>query len=469
MNSLLKKFFGFSIGPLISTFISVITVPITTYFIVPSEYGKASLFVTIQSIMLMIIYLGFDQSYVREYNEVEDKHKLLINCLILPLFISLCILIFFPWYYKILSKWLFGDIYVLPIFLFAISLIFVTFERFILLSIRMEEKAVLYSSISILLKLANFVMTFVFIFILQYRNFLTVVYSNLLGQMFIDIILIIAYRKRVTVHIKYIDVNYVNKLLKYGAPLAVVSIIGYLLNSIDTIFLKYLSTYEELGYYSVAARITGFLSMIQNAFSSFWAPVSFRWYKENKPIRYYEHVGNSLCMGMSFLTALIILFKELLPIFISSSYKNSLTIIPFLLFYPLMYTLGITTELGMQFQRKSYLSLYISIITLIINIILNIVLIPIFGARGAAFATGISYIIFFWSKTIVSRNLWKRFEIKCYLFSTIILVIMALWNTFINNEFTLIFNLLIIFLLIIFYRKVILYWIKIFLGRKKNA
>ena len=469
MNSLLKKFFGFSIGPLISTFISVITVPITTYFIAPSEYGKASLFVTIQSIMLMIIYLGFDQSYVREYNEVEDKHKLLVNCLILPLFISLCILIFFPWYYKILSKWLFGDIYVLPIFLFAVSLIFVTFERFILLSIRMEEKAVLYSSISILLKLANFVMTFVFIFILQYRNFLTVVYSNLLGQMFIDIILIIVYRKRVTVHIKYIDVNYVNKLLKYGAPLAVVSIVGYLLNSIDAIFLKYLSTYEELGYYSVAARITGFLSMIQNAFSSFWAPVSFRWYKENKPIRYYEHVGNSLCMGMSFVTALIILFKELLPFFISSSYKDSLTIIPFLLFYPLMYTLGITTELGMQFQRKSYLSLYISTITLIINIILNIVLIPIFGARGAAFATGISYIIFFWSKTIVSRNLWKRFEIKYYLFSTIILVIMALWNTFINNEFTLVFNLLITFSLVIFYRKVILYWIKIFLGRKKNA
>ena len=134
-----------------------------------------------------------------------------------------------------------------------------------------------------------------------------------------------------------------------------------------------------------------------------------------------------------------------------------------------MYTLGITTELGMQFQRKSYLSLYISTITLIINIILNIVLIPIFGARGAAFATGISYIIFFWSKTIVSRNLWKRFEIKYYLFSTIILVIMALWNTFINNEFTLVFNLLITFSLVIFYRKVILYWIKIFLGRKKNA
>ncbi|THE06097.1 hypothetical protein E1H99_13160, partial [Enterococcus hirae] len=59
-ESIVKKFLGFSVGPLLSAVFSFITVPITTYLISPEEFGKASFFTVSITLALSIIYLGID-------------------------------------------------------------------------------------------------------------------------------------------------------------------------------------------------------------------------------------------------------------------------------------------------------------------------------------------------------------------------------------------------------------------------
>ena len=281
MNKLLKKLIGFSIGPIVGMIIGLITVPLTTYFILPNEYGKASLFATLQSIVMLVIYFGFDQSYVREYYETKERNKLISNCMAVPIFFSFLLFIFFPFYYRQLSNFLFEEVYILPIFLFVVSTLFMILERFILLKLRMEEKAILYSVITIIVKIINLIMVMIFIFFIR-RDFLSIVYSTILSQILIDFALIICFKNKISFNLRYLDIALIVKLMKFGLPLAGVSIIGYLLNSIDTIFLRFFSSYLELGYYAVAAKITGFLVVIQSAFGTFWAPVSYRWYNEKK-------------------------------------------------------------------------------------------------------------------------------------------------------------------------------------------
>ncbi len=70
----IKRFIGFSMGPILSAIISFFTVPITTYFVVPTEFGKASMYTMALSISSMFIYLGMDQSFTREFNAEEDKN-----------------------------------------------------------------------------------------------------------------------------------------------------------------------------------------------------------------------------------------------------------------------------------------------------------------------------------------------------------------------------------------------------------
>ena len=432
----LKNLLGFSLGPIIGMLISMITIPVTTYFIAPAETGKAAVFTTTQNVLLLFIYLGMDNAYIREYHEAKDKKELLTNCISLPMAFDAIVLLLSPIYAARLSDWMFGETHKGIIFLFALSLLFMTITRFIYLEIRMQERAVLYSVLHIVSKLIILILTIVYIALVR-RDFLTIIYANLIGQIVFDIILVVLFWNTVAIKIECISLNRIINLLKYGLPLAGVAIVGYLLNSIDTFFLKSLSTYEEIGFYAIASKITGFLSVIQSAFGTFWIPTSYRWYSEGKPIEKYEQAGRLLALLMSLIFVGILLLRDLIPIVISKDYKNALPIIPFLLFYPIMYTLGITTELGIQFKKKTNYSLVISIIALFVNAILNYILIPILGGRGAAITTGISYILFFWMKTIKSRQLWEKFDIGYLVKVNAILLICSIINTFVSDRLVL--------------------------------
>src|SRR5699024_3708219 len=98
MKKFISKLIGFSLGPILGAVISFLTIPVTTYFINPQEFGKASMFSVIQAFIVSIIYLGIDQSYTREYNRISNKVKVFQNALIIPLMVSvilgLVILIF---------------------------------------------------------------------------------------------------------------------------------------------------------------------------------------------------------------------------------------------------------------------------------------------------------------------------------------------------------------------------------------
>lgn len=428
----LKKLFGFSLGPLVGMIISMITVPVTTYYIIPGETGKAAIFTTTRSVLLLFIYLGMDNSFIREYHDAKNKKSLLANCLILPAIVDLILVILSPIIAVPLSNWMFGEVHKDVIILFGISLFTVTLSRFIYISIRMEEKAVLYSSLHIASQLLILLLTIFYIIFVR-RDFLTIVYSNLIGQISFDVLLAFVFRDKISFNFRDISLSKIRGLLKYGLPLAGVAIVGYLLNSIDTYFLKAYSSYEEIGYYTIAAKITGFLSVIQNAFGSFWIPISYRWYSEQQPVEKYEKAGRFLTLIMSIVFMGIMLFRDLIPVIISRDYINALPIIPFLLFYPIMYTLGITTELGIQFKKKTNYSLIISIVALLINTILNFSLVPILGGRGAAITTGVSYMVFFWLKTVKSRSLWVKFSVQYLIITNIILVICAVINTFVVN------------------------------------
>ena len=59
--------------PVITASLGLILIPLTTFFVAPEEFGRASMFMLAQTIMQSFLYLGFDQAYAREFN--QDKRK----------------------------------------------------------------------------------------------------------------------------------------------------------------------------------------------------------------------------------------------------------------------------------------------------------------------------------------------------------------------------------------------------------
>lgn len=452
---MLKKLMEFSYGPIVGAMVGFITVPLITYFISPLEYGKVSVFTLMQSMIAFILYLGMDHSFVREYNEVKNKQQLLTNCIISPLLFSGVLSLIVIVFLKPISIFTFGEVNIKVMILFSILIPFIVIERFLLLTIRMDEKGNLYSFLTITLKVSILICTILCLFKID-KSYKGVVYGTLIGQLIFDISILLIFRKKIQLKIGLIDFEFQKKLFKYGTPFIATELIGWGLNYMDSIFLRIMMDFNSVGIYSGALKIANLLTIFQSCFTTFWVPIALRWKSENKDNTSYEKVNRLVCFFMSIIFIGVLLFKDVIVIILSPEYVEAKYILPFLLFHPLMYTMSETTSLGIIYSKKSIVSVYLSLIALAINLILNFLLTPLMGGRGAAIATGISYIVFFWLRTMVSRKLWFKFNIRYHILSTVILIISSIINTICTNTFiVMIINLLMLLILMVINKEIL--------------
>ncbi|AEX85584.1 membrane protein involved in the export of O-antigen and teichoic acid [Marinitoga piezophila KA3] len=427
----LKRLGAFSIGPIGAALLGFINVPLQTWLIDPTQLGKASMYSMALGISSLFIYLGFDQAFVREFNVEKDKKNLLWNSFIIPFSFSIIVMITYLYFYEPISKLLFGSVEEYIIKILAFSLPFSIFNRFNNLIIRMKEKAKLFSFIQLLNKIIGLILTIVILLFFN-RNF-----KGIIQAQFLTLIL----TATITTFINYnywfyqfkFDKELIKQLMKFGLPIIPSSIILWLLNSMDKIALRIWADFYSIGLYSAAFKIVGMIIIIQTAFLSFWPPTAYRWYENKVKIKKYEEVSNKLNSILTILFALVVLLRNYIVLLLSPEYKDATIIIPFLLFYPIMNTLSETTQIGIGFTRKTYYNILITTVAGGANIIGNFLLVPKYGALGASISTGLSYIIFFWMRTIISNLIWEKMAIKKHFISILLMVIMASLAVVYNN------------------------------------
>ncbi len=433
MKEFFKKFIGFSLGPIIGAFISFITVPVTSYLVSADQFGLSNMFTLANNIITLIVVVGIDQAFVREYNETEDRKKLLFNSLFIPFLATIVIGLILVVFRTQFAQILFDNAQMTqPIILLALCTPLFIIEKFMLLTLRMKEKALQYSVWNIISKALNLVL--VIVLLLTYkRNFESIVYASIFSQLIVSLILLYVCRKDIGISRKYIDKKQIKVLIRYGLPLVPATVIGWGLNSMDSIFLRVMTNYTELGYYGVALKVANVLTLFQTSFTSFWAPMALRWKVQKEKNEKFELVSDGVACVMGTILILILTFKGIIPLIFGEGYGSIIYIIPFLLFHPIFYTMSETTTLGITFSKKTSYNIIISVVSMVVNLILNTILIPIYGAIGAAIATGISYLVFFWARTIISRKLWYSFTIKKFIYTTAILLVVSLANCIIRN------------------------------------
>jgi len=100
-----------------------------------------------------------------------------------------------------------------------------------------------------------------------------------------------------------------------------------------------------------------------------------------------------------------------------------------------MYTTSETTGMGIGFTRKTSYSIIVSGVSAGINFIGNYLLVPKYGALGACISTAVSYMVFFWVKTMISRKLWWKFNLKAYIVNSAFMGVYSFLTLFTNNFF----------------------------------
>ncbi len=246
----------------------------------------------------------------------------------------------------------------------------------------------------------------------------------------------------------YFNAEYFKKLLHYAFPLIFTAIFAWLLNSIDKLSIRYWSDFNELGIYANAFSLVAILAIVQQAFTTFWVPTSYRWYQENIPTSKYIEVSHQLSLFLTILFLIIVMSRKLLMLILAPEYFSSIALMPFLLFFPIMYTLSETTGMGIYFVKKTVLTTLIVLFSGLLNWAGNYFLVPVYGALGAAISTGISFILFFWLRTFISQYYWRNMRPGIHFINITLMMISSTGSLLLEND--LVLNLFLILLVIIF-------------------
>lgn len=445
----IKKFLQFSIGQIGGSLISFISLPIISFFISPDEYGRTGMFTLFVTILQLVIFLGMDQGYVKYYYDEDNKRNLFANSLI-PSALLICVLEIglFSFRYQI-CDFLFSTSDIICVYAVMIDLPALALERFGLLEIRMSQRGLKYSIIHLLLKAFTLIAT-ILLFYTYNRNYVSVVLGTVAAQIIIAIILVldIAMEMNRSKSAIFIDRKLIAKLLRYSLPIIPATIIGWVLNGMDKVMLKQMGTLYDVGLYTAAFKYASILGMVQVCFSTYWVPLAHSWNKAKEEKSSFTEVGNCLTMLLSVLFVAVVTIKDPLFYLLSSDYLEGKFIMPFLIFVPIMNAMSEVTVMGIYFSEKTQYTIVVSGVSAAVNLILNALLIPMYGAIGASIATGISYIVFFWIRTLISRRFWYKFPLGNYVFVTTVLIICCVANIVVRNPIIYAINIFLLLLLI---------------------
>ncbi|MGG7164297.1 lipopolysaccharide biosynthesis protein [Clostridium ihumii] len=462
-KSLLNKFLSFSIGSWVTFIIGIFSAPIITRMFNPEQYGIYSNFELYCTLAMIIIMFGIDQSFVRFFyvEEEQDRKRLLFRCLKVPIITNIVLVIIIILFREQISNFLFEEYSVKLMLIFILHISFLIINRFALLVVRMQQKSKTYSLLVVMNKVFYLLMIFVTAIFFK-NNYISLVLALLVSNIAVTILAIVCEKGYWNIFKK----DTLNSTIKtstkeiftYGAPLVITGAIHYIFQSADKIAIKYFCGATELGIYSGAAKIVALLTILQGCFTTFWVPVAFeRYEKDPDDTEFFEKVNLIVTIAMFFCAIGLILFRDVLILFLGKQYKPAMFIIPFLSFMPIMYTVSETTVLGINFKKEQKKHIYISVISCAVNIIGNFLLVPKLGAVGAGISTGLSYIVFFSMRTYISQKYFKvNYHLKKFYIMTFSLCMYTFYATFYNFGWIyIILGILEFVILYVLYRKYI--------------
>lgn len=412
----IRKIAAFAIGPVGSAALGFITLPIITWFYSAEDIGRIAMLQVASSFCILLFSLGLDQAYVREYHEAKQKPALLKATLtpgLLLLVFVLGVTLLMP---GAISKVLFSVDSALISWLVAASLLAGFVSRFLSLILRMQEKGLAFSMSQVLPKVLFLMVIGSYYFLSFGFDFVHLVIAHAITILAVTLVFAWNTRKEWLAMIRQcIDLVQLKSMLRFGMPLIMGGIAYWGLTAMDKLFLRNLSTFDELGIYSVASSFAAAAIIFQSVFSTVWAPIVYKWAAEGINNEKIDQVTEYVLVAVVLIFVLAGLFSWVVTYLLPEKYDRVQYILVACMAYPLFYTLSETTVVGLGITRRSGYAMLAAIIAAFINMLGNYVLVPSYGATGAAVSAAFSFWVFLFCRTEFSCIVWRKIpRLKLY-------------------------------------------------------
>ncbi len=426
---LLKNTIIFIIGNLGSKFISFFLIPLYTNALTTAQYGTVDLISTICNVAVPIFTLNVCEAVIRFSLDKDVNREKITQIGTLVLLGSLILgVILIPICGRISEVSNYSILVYFYTFSFASSLLY-------LCDLRGKELLLQYSIGNILNTFLLAVLNILFLlyfhlgtegFLLAYigANTVTAIYAIIVGK---------GYR---SFKITGIDKYKMIEMLKYSSILIPTSFMWWIMNSSDRIMITMIKGVAVNGIYSISYKIPTLVSSFTNVINQAW---SYSAIDEDEASDVQEYTNNTFRTMISFTIllgiVLLMIMKPFLKIYVTEAFFEAWKYTPFLLIGCIYFTLGLFMATSYTVHKDSKGYLLSSMIGAFINIALNFILIPQIGAYGAAIATCVSYVIYFFFVLLHTRK-YMRYEIinREFLLGNILLVLASIVMFFIEKR-----------------------------------
>lgn len=413
-----KNFIGFALGPLATALFGIVALPAMAWIFSPEDLGRLNMLQITLSFSLLLLVLGLDQAYVREFHESADRPVLLKSCFV-PGFLLLCLgVIATAPFAKDLSFWLFGE-ESLRFYALTVAAIVATYiSRFLSLILRMQERGLAFSMSQVIPKALQLLLLGVVVWAGLARNFLTLLLMAVAAAL--AVVLVYAWNTRqqwrpaVTAKIEGWRMR---GLLRFGLPLAVSGVAYWGLTATSALMLRTQSSLGELGIYAVTSGFASAAAIFQSIFTIVWAPTVYKWVSQGVDMSRVDAVARQALAVVCAIFVLVGSFSWLTDYLLPAHYLNVKYMVLCAIVPPLLYTLSEVTCVGIGISRRTTLTVWVTLAALACNVLLSWWLIPTHGAAGAVMANALAYVVFFIARTEASAYAWRQFpRIKLYIF-----------------------------------------------------
>lgn len=445
------KISEYMLASIINAVIAAASTVILTRIFSPETFGIVNLFNSASSVIMGIMCIGMDSSYIRFFYDPPngDSNKVLAQkCILIP----------------IVNVLLWGSLIVAfggeqfsnqfigiksisaAIFIFA-NVLGQIIIRFLNINYRMQGDTHKYFVQSVLTQL--FLKLFVVAAALITVNNVVIIGFNALGILFLACIYICIQFKSVFGDVKKTSLSYkgYKEVVFFAVFICPISIISYLNTYTSQLIIKKNLGAHDLGVFSAAALFIYAIAVFRTGFVTFWSPFMYKNYEtHNKEICMANRIVILFCI-LGF--CIILLASDLLYLLIGENFREQQQILGFLLINPLCITAMETTYYGIAIAKKNHISLINNLVSLLFNCALCYFFTQYWGLTGAVISSAVSGVLLFALNTFWGQKYYRSVDsiLRQIQFIAVIFIISFLYYTLYSQKW--IFNFIILTFLIL--------------------
>ena len=369
--------------------ISLISIPIFTYYLSTEDYGILNIFTSYIAIASVLLTLNTQVGIGRYYFEDQnDFGSLLFMCIVFPFTLLgiafLVLLVFQEKVATLLSLPVNTIVFIVPSVLVLIT------GNYVLQVFRSQKKSIVIRNYSIHKTYFSFLATLAILYFMKEEKYLARLWGDLVVLLVFSVYTFYLLKPYITYKLKKVHLSY---LLSFSIPLIPAYLSTHLLSYFDRILINGYLGPSSAGLYSFAYNISSLQIMIFTALTYAWDPEFYVLMKNKNYVKHDSDV-TKLSRLIAIGSCVLVLFADQIGKLLGSpKYHEGLVLIPIIVLGQYFLSVNYFYKNQISYAKKNWIASVVILITTLVNIGLNLILIPEFGMIAAAFTTLISYVL----------------------------------------------------------------------------